>query len=82
MRLGALVHSIQSRYSCALTVRERHRKERHTMGQISGDKSRYNRQRRKKLARRERMRELEATAGAKPAVPPQPKGGAREQELA
>jgi hypothetical protein len=52
------------------------RKERHTMGRISGDKARYNRQRRKKLARRERMRALRATLDAKAAATPQPKAGA------
>jgi len=52
------------------------RKERHTMGKISGDKARYNRQRRKKLARRERMRALRATLDAKAAATPQPKAGA------
>ena len=46
------------------------------MGRISGDKARYNRQRRKKLARRERMRALRATLGAKAAATPQPKAGA------
>jgi hypothetical protein len=46
------------------------------MGQISGDKSRYNRDRRRKIARRAEMRALReklATAGAPPA---QPKPGA------
>jgi hypothetical protein len=52
------------------------RKERHTMGKISGDKARYNRQRRKKLARRERMRALRATLDARAAATPQPKAGA------
>jgi hypothetical protein len=33
------------------------------MGQISGDKSRFNRQRRKKLARRVEMRALRASLG-------------------
>jgi|APFre7841882654_1041346.scaffolds.fasta_scaffold112781_2 hypothetical protein len=46
------------------------------MGRISGDKARYNRQRRKKLARRERMRALRATLDAKAAATPQPKTGA------
>ena len=46
------------------------------MGQIKGDKSRYNRERRKKLARREKMRALRATLGAKAAATPQPKAGA------
>jgi hypothetical protein len=51
-------------------------KERPTMGEIKGDKSRYNRERRKKLARRERMRARRATLDAKAAATPQPKGGA------
>lgn len=46
------------------------------MGKVSGDKARYNRERRKKLARRERMRALQATLGAKTAATPQPKAGA------
>jgi len=46
------------------------------MGRISGDKARYNLQRRKKLARRERMRALRATLDAKAAATPQPKAGA------
>ena len=46
------------------------------MGQIKGDKARYNRERRKKLARRERMRALRATVDAKAAATPQPKVGA------
>jgi hypothetical protein len=46
------------------------------MGEIKGDKSRYNRERRKKLARRERMRALRATLNDKAAATPQPKGGA------
>jgi hypothetical protein len=54
----------------------RDRRERHTRGKISGDKSRYNRERRKKLARREKMRALRATLGAKGAATPQPKAGA------
>ena len=45
------------------------------MGQIKGDKARYNRERRKKLARRVEMRALRATLGAK-GVAPQPKPGA------
>jgi len=45
------------------------------MGQIKGDKARYNRERRKKLARRERMRVLRATLDAKAAATPQPKAG-------
>lgn len=46
------------------------------MGKIKGDKARYNRERRKKIARREKMRALRATLGAKAAVTPQPKAGA------
>jgi len=46
------------------------------MGQIKGDKARYNRERRKKLARRERMRALRVTADAEAAATPQPKAGA------
>jgi hypothetical protein len=34
------------------------------MGQMKGDKARYHRQRRKKIARRETMRALRATLGA------------------
>ncbi len=52
------------------------RKERHTMGKIKGDKARYNRQRRKKIARREKMRALRATLGAKGVATLQLKGGA------
>jgi hypothetical protein len=46
------------------------------MGQTKGDKARYKRQRRKKLARREKMRALRATLGAEAAAAPQPKAGA------
>ena len=46
------------------------------MGKISGDKARYNRQRRKKIARREKMRALRATLGVKGVAMPQLKGGA------
>ena len=35
------------------------------MGKIKGDKARYNRERRKKIVRREKMRALRATLGAK-----------------
>ena len=45
------------------------------MGQIKGDKARYNRERRKKLARRQRMRALRATLEGKAAATPQPKVG-------
>jgi len=34
------------------------------MGQVKGDKARYNRERRKKIARRVEMRALRATLGA------------------
>lgn len=37
------------------------------MGLKTGDKSRYNRRRRKKLARRERMRALRKETASKPA---------------
>lgn len=43
------------------------------MGQIKGDKARYNRERRKKIARRAKMRALRATLSA---GQPQPKAGA------
>jgi hypothetical protein len=46
------------------------------MGQIKGDKARYNRQRRKKILRREKMRALQATLDAKAAATPEPKAGA------
>jgi hypothetical protein len=46
------------------------------MGQIKGDKARYNRQRRKKIVRREKMRALRATLDDKAAAPLQPKAGA------
>ena len=46
------------------------------MGKVSGDKARYNRQRRKKIARREEMRALRATLDAKGTATPQPKAGA------
>jgi hypothetical protein len=70
------VQSLQSRYSSVRTIYEGNQKERHTMGKVSGDKSRYNRERRKKIARREDMRVLRATLGAKGAATPQSKGGA------
>jgi len=40
------------------------------MGRISGDKSRFNRERRKKIARREAMRALRETMGAKGTAKP------------
>jgi hypothetical protein len=46
------------------------------MGQIKGDKARDNRQRRKKLARREKMRALRATQDAEAAATPRSKAGA------
>ena len=46
------------------------------MGKITGDKSRHNRERRKKIARREKMRALRATLGAKGGATPQPKASA------
>ncbi|MBP1687776.1 MAG: hypothetical protein H6Q33_3919 [Deltaproteobacteria bacterium] len=39
------------------------------MGKISGDKARYNRQRRRKIERREEMRGLRAALEAKGAAP-------------
>ncbi|MFI5396901.1 MAG: hypothetical protein ACHQ9S_15295 [Candidatus Binatia bacterium] len=47
------------------------------MGKVSGDKARYNRERRKKIARREQMRALRATLGAKGVATPQSKAGAK-----
>ena len=67
---------MQSRYSAVGTIHDGDWKERHTMGMVKGDKARYNRERRKKLARREKMRALRATLGAKGAASPQPKAGA------
>jgi hypothetical protein len=46
------------------------------MGKVSGDKARYNRERRKRIARRAEMRALRATLGAKGVATPQSKGGA------
>lgn len=40
------------------------------MGKVSGDKARYNRQRRKKIARREEMRGLRNALEAKGTAPP------------
>jgi hypothetical protein len=51
------------------------RKEKHRMGKVSGDKARYNRDRRKKIARRAKMRALRATLDATGATKPQPKAG-------
>ena len=46
------------------------------MSRVKGDKSRYNRERRKKLARRVTMRALRATLVAKAASTSQPKARA------
>jgi hypothetical protein len=43
------------------------------MGQIKGDKARYNRERRKKIARRVEVRALRATMGTEGAATPQSK---------
>ena len=40
-----------------------------TMGRITGDKSRFNKQRRQKIAKREEMRALRASWGTKAAAP-------------
>jgi len=40
------------------------------MGQIKGDKARYNRERRKKIAKRVEMRALRASRGAETAAAP------------
>jgi hypothetical protein len=58
------------------TIHEGDGKERHRMGQVKGDKARYNRERRKKIARRAEMRALRATLGAAGTATPQPKAGA------
>ena len=52
------------------------------MGKVSGDKSRYNRQRRKKIARREQMRALRATLSAQGAAPQSKAGAATPQSKA
>jgi len=46
------------------------------MGKVSGDKARYNRDRRKKIARRVEMRALRAKLAASGATKPPPKAGA------
>jgi hypothetical protein len=46
------------------------------MGQIKGDKARYNRERRKKIARRVDTRALRAALGTTDAPQPQPKARA------
>jgi hypothetical protein len=69
------VESIQPRYPFTETTDEDERKERHSMGQISGDKAGYNRKRRKKIARRVKMRALRETLGTTGATP-QPKASA------
>ncbi len=45
------------------------------MGKVTGDKARYNRDRRKKIARRVKMRALRATLEATGTATPQPKTG-------
>ena len=50
------------------------------MGKVSGDKARYNRERRKRIARRAEMRVLRATLGAKAVATPQSKAGAKTQQ--
>src|SRR5512140_2129390 len=75
----ALVQSLQSRYSCAPTIHESDWKERHTMGKVSGDKAKYNRERRKRIARREEMRALRAMLAAKGVAAPQAKTGKTTQ---
>ena len=40
------------------------------MGRVTGDKSRYNKQRRQKIAKREDMRALRKSWGAQPAAKP------------
>ena len=49
------------------------------MGMVNGDKSRFNRERRKKIARRVEMRALRATLGAPGAETAKPKAGAATQ---
>jgi len=46
------------------------------MGQTTGDKARYNLERRKNIARREKMRALRVTLNAKGAATPQVRVGA------
>lgn len=46
------------------------------MGAVSGDKARYNRERRKKLARRVSARAVRATLGTQPGTTSQPKASA------
>jgi len=43
------------------------------MGQVKGDKARYNRERRKKIARRVEMRALRATLATRAGAAPPPK---------
>ena len=49
------------------------------MGMVNGDKSRYNRERRKKIARRVEMRALRSTLGAQGAATPKPKASTASQ---
>jgi hypothetical protein len=45
-------------------------KEKDVMGRVTGDKSRFNKQRRQKIAKREEMRALRDSWGTKAATPP------------
>jgi hypothetical protein len=65
-----------ARYSSRGTIHQGNRKERHRMGKVSGDKARYNRDRRRKIAKRVEMRALRATLTATGATKPPPKAGA------
>lgn len=48
------------------------------MGRITGDKGRFNKQRRQKIAKREAMRALRASWATKGAAPAKPKKAAAE----
>lgn len=48
------------------------------MGRITGDKGRFNKQRRQKIAKREEMRALRASWGTKAAAPAKAKKAAAE----
>ena len=48
------------------------------MGQLTGDKSRYQRKRRQKLERRQEMRALGATLGTKEAPAKEEKAGRKQ----